>query len=102
MSIGARSAGRHRAFTIPKVAERMAAIDDGMRHRESAFTRGRATRALEVPSFPTTTIGSFPSALASDTDALMFPIMDPAAACAVHRRAFRTLLGFEPAASIAR
>lgn len=29
----------------------------------------------------------------SDIDALIFPIGDHAAACAVHRRAFRTLLG---------
>jgi len=44
MSIGACSAGRHRAFTIPKVAERMAAIDDGMRHRGSAFKERAAAQ----------------------------------------------------------
>ena len=31
-----------------------------------------------------------------EIDALMFPINDHAAACAVHRRAFRTLLGSDP------
>jgi len=28
----------------------------------------------------------------SDIDALMFPVVDHAAACAVHRKAFRTLV----------
>lgn len=32
----------------------------------------------------------------SDIDALIFPISDHAADCAVHRRAFRTLLGSDP------
>jgi hypothetical protein len=32
----------------------------------------------------------------SDINALIFPIRAHAAACAVHRGAFRTLLGFEP------
>jgi hypothetical protein len=32
----------------------------------------------------------------SEIDALAFPVEDHAAFCAVHRRAFRTLLGAEP------
>ena len=32
----------------------------------------------------------------SDIDALIFPVEEHAASCAVHRRAFRTLLGSEP------
>ena len=46
----------------PKVAKRMAAIDDGMRHRESAFKERATTqhKRFNLPSFPTTTIGSFP------------------------------------------
>lgn len=32
----------------------------------------------------------------SDIDTLIFPIGDHAATCAVHRRAFRTLLGRDP------
>jgi hypothetical protein len=32
-----------------------------------------------------------------DLEALVFPVRDHAAACAVHRGAFRTLLGFDPA-----
>ena len=32
----------------------------------------------------------------SDIDALIFPVREHAAFCAVHRRAFRTLLGSEP------
>jgi len=35
----------------------------------------------------------------SDIDALMFPMWDHGAACAVHRGAFRTLLGFDPTAN---
>jgi hypothetical protein len=34
----------------------------------------------------------------SEIDALMFPVAAHSACCAVHRRAFRTLLRFEPAA----
>jgi hypothetical protein len=34
-----------------------------------------------------------------DIDALIFPIDAHSASCAVHRRAFRTLLRFEPAAA---
>jgi hypothetical protein len=33
----------------------------------------------------------------SDIEALIFPVRDHAAVCAVHRGAFRTLLGFDPA-----
>ena len=33
----------------------------------------------------------------SEIDALLFPIKEHAAFCAVHRRAFRTILGSEPA-----
>jgi hypothetical protein len=33
----------------------------------------------------------------SDIDALVFPLDAHAASCMVHRRAFRTLLGFDPA-----
>jgi len=33
----------------------------------------------------------------SDIDALVFPVDAHAASCMVHRRAFRTLLGFDPA-----
>ena len=33
----------------------------------------------------------------SDIEALVFPVRDHAAVCAVHRGAFRTLLGFDPA-----
>jgi hypothetical protein len=32
----------------------------------------------------------------ADIESLVFPIRDHAATCAVHRRAFRTLLGFDP------
>ena len=32
----------------------------------------------------------------SDIDALTFPVREHAAVCAVHRRAFRTLLRFDP------
>ena len=34
----------------------------------------------------------------SDIDALTFPVETHSASCAVHRRAFRTLLGSEPTA----
>jgi hypothetical protein len=32
----------------------------------------------------------------ADINALLFPVREHGAACAVHRGAFRTLLGFEP------
>jgi hypothetical protein len=35
----------------------------------------------------------------SDIDALIFRMWDRGAACAVHRGAFRTLLGFDPTAN---
>jgi 5-methyltetrahydropteroyltriglutamate--homocysteine methyltransferase len=46
----------------PKVAKRLAAIDDAMRGRASPFKERAATqhRRFNLPSFPTTTIGSFP------------------------------------------
>ncbi|MGQ0683442.1 5-methyltetrahydropteroyltriglutamate--homocysteine S-methyltransferase [Bradyrhizobium sp.] len=46
----------------PKVAKRMAAIDDAMRRRTSAFKERANTqhKRFNLPSFPTTTIGSFP------------------------------------------
>ncbi len=45
-----------------KVARRLAAIDDGMRHRASRFAeRAEVQRErFNLPRFPTTTIGSFP------------------------------------------
>jgi hypothetical protein len=46
------------------------------------------------------TPGGVPNAGAvwrSDIDALAFPVGAHAASCMVHRRAFRTLLGFDPA-----
>jgi 5-methyltetrahydropteroyltriglutamate--homocysteine methyltransferase len=46
----------------PKVARRMAAIDDAMRRRASPFKERAGTQhqRFNLPSFPTTTIGSFP------------------------------------------
>ena len=46
----------------PKVAKRMATIDDAMRRRTSQFTARTVTqhKRFQLPSFPTTTIGSFP------------------------------------------
>ena len=46
----------------PKVAKRLAVIDDAMRGRASPFKERAATqhRRFNLPSFPTTTIGSFP------------------------------------------
>ncbi len=44
------------------VAKRMAAIDDGMRRRRSSFARRAEVQRARfgLPTFPTTTIGSFP------------------------------------------
>ena len=46
----------------PKVAKRLAAIDDAMRRRSSPFKERAAKQhqRFKLPSFPTTTIGSFP------------------------------------------
>jgi len=46
----------------PKVKERLAAVDDSMLRRKSAFHSRRQLQqqALHLPAFPTTTIGSFP------------------------------------------
>jgi 5-methyltetrahydropteroyltriglutamate--homocysteine methyltransferase len=46
----------------PRVAHRLAGIDDAMRRRGSPFKERAATqhRRFNLPSFPTTTIGSFP------------------------------------------
>ncbi|WCM26909.1 5-methyltetrahydropteroyltriglutamate--homocysteine S-methyltransferase [Sphingomonas sp. QA11] len=46
----------------PAVAARLAAVDAGMTHRASPFADRRAAQQarLGLPSFPTTTIGSFP------------------------------------------
>jgi 5-methyltetrahydropteroyltriglutamate--homocysteine methyltransferase len=46
----------------PNVAQRLAAIDDGMRRRNSAFQQRAAAQhhRFNLPFFPTTTIGSFP------------------------------------------
>ncbi|MBR1125232.1 5-methyltetrahydropteroyltriglutamate--homocysteine S-methyltransferase [Bradyrhizobium lablabi] len=46
----------------PKVAQRLSSIDDGMRRRTSAFRQRAAAQhqRFKLPSFPTTTIGSFP------------------------------------------
>jgi 5-methyltetrahydropteroyltriglutamate--homocysteine methyltransferase len=46
----------------PKVARRLAALDEAMRRRTSPFKQRSATQHLrfKLPAFPTTTIGSFP------------------------------------------
>ncbi|MCA6106052.1 5-methyltetrahydropteroyltriglutamate--homocysteine S-methyltransferase [Bradyrhizobium cenepequi] len=46
----------------PAVAQRLAVIDDGMRHRASPFAdrAGVQHERFNLPRFPTTTIGSFP------------------------------------------
>jgi len=45
----------------PAVAARRAAVSDELRRRASPFAARRAAqRSLELPTFPTTTIGSFP------------------------------------------
>ena len=46
----------------PEVAQRLAAIDAKMLNRESTYKvrQQRQAKALSLPSFPTTTIGSFP------------------------------------------
>jgi 5-methyltetrahydropteroyltriglutamate--homocysteine methyltransferase len=54
---------RHSARTRnPQVRQRVAAIDDQMRQRSSPFAARRAVqqRRFGLPTFPTTTIGSFP------------------------------------------
>lgn len=62
----ARSAAEARASSPrihdPAVAQRMAAITPGMRDRASPYADRLAAQsaALDLPAFPTTTIGSFP------------------------------------------
>ncbi|MGH9163456.1 MAG: 5-methyltetrahydropteroyltriglutamate--homocysteine S-methyltransferase, partial [Vicinamibacteraceae bacterium] len=59
----ARASRRGSARTRdPQVRQRTAAIDDSMRRRSSPFEARRAVqrRRLGLPTFPTTTIGSFP------------------------------------------
>lgn len=47
---------------------------------------------------PTDRISKRRACWRSDIDALTFPVETHSASCAVHRRAFRTLLGTEPTA----
>ena len=60
----AATAGRKVSPRIhnPEVAQRLAVVDDGMRHRASPFAERAEVQheRFNLPPFPTTTIGSFP------------------------------------------